>query len=74
MVTVEAIQALLEGYGLILYPGTPDSPPNVIAEADIVQGSYRIFPTANEGAPVFHYAWDVSNDVWRFKKKHEATK
>lgn len=64
MSTVEAIQVELAGRGVILFPGSPERPPERIYAEDVERGDYRVFPSAHADGPVFRYAWEGSTDSW----------
>lgn len=64
MSTVEAIQARLADTGVVLFPGSPDNPPRIIRDEDILELELRIFPNANEKGLVFDYERQESGKWW----------
>lgn len=64
--TVECVQAVLDGHGCILYPGTPEDPPKFITRKDIEDGEYRIFDTPNMNGPLILYKYEGDRDYWTY--------
>jgi hypothetical protein len=63
--TVEAIQADLEGYGLVLLPGDRENPPQCLDDTYIYLSNFRVFEKVNPNAPVFKYKRNVRDHSWR---------
>lgn len=70
MGTVEAIQCMLTGVGVILLPGTPEDVPEFIKEQTVYEMP-RIFPHANPHGPVFHYTYEPMFKQWKFNYREE---
>lgn len=64
MNTVEAIQVGLGRGGYILFPGTPENPPETISCEELHLGDFRVFKQPNELGPVFTYDKDHAKKVW----------
>lgn len=72
METVEAIQANLEGKGIVLVPGTPDNPPEIFTDEQLFYQELRVFNKANPGAPVFKYNRNVKARWWELDNVHKS--
>lgn len=64
---VEAIQAHLQGFGLILFPGSPTDPPEVISDLKLMYLQPRKFPIANPDGPIFEYKRNTPLCLWELQ-------